>query len=92
MTVVLIKCKVWNENFYTGKVYIFEKYSLTVSNDISREAKSELCQKIPNVYEFPGTYLIGNIFIITNATTVKKYFLDLLWKRNQLVYVVKDNF
>ena len=29
MTVVLIKCKVWNENFYTGKVYIFEKYSLT---------------------------------------------------------------
>ena len=43
---------------------------------MSHEAKSYLHQKILTVDKFPGTYLIGNISIIINATTVKKYIFE----------------
>ena len=42
---------------------------------MSHNAESELHQKILIVDRFPGTTLIGNIFIIISATVIKKYFL-----------------
>ena len=59
---------------------------------MSHEAKSYLHQKILTVDKFPGTYLIGNISIIINATAVKYTFLNLHRKANCLIYVVKDKF
>ena len=41
---------------------------------MSHNTESELHQKILIVEKLPGRTLIGNISIITSATTVKKYF------------------
>ena len=41
---------------------------------MSHNAESELHQKILLLEKLPGRTLIGNISIITSATTVKKYF------------------
>ena len=56
------------------------------------ETKSYLHQKILTVYKFPGTYLIGNISIIINATAVKKYFFESTSKGEFLIYVLKAKF
>ena len=43
-------------------------------NDILHDAESGLYQKLLIANIFPGTILIGNIFVTKYATTVKKYF------------------
>ena len=47
-----------------------------LSHGMSHDPKSYLHQKILIVDRFPGTYLIGNISIIINATAVIKYFFE----------------
>ena len=56
------------------------------------DAECELHQKLLIADVFPGILIIGNIFVTINATKVKRYFLDLHYKSNQLVYIAKDNF
>ena len=45
-----------------------------LSNDGSHDAKSQLCQKLLTLDNFPGRILIGNISETKNARKWKKYF------------------
>ena len=45
-----------------------------LSNDGSHYPKSQLCQKLLTIDDFPGRILIGNISGTQNARKWKKYF------------------
>ena len=44
-----------------------------LSNDVSHDAESELCQKLLTADYFPRRLLIGNILETINTRTWKKY-------------------
>ena len=51
-----------------------------LSSDGSHDAKSQLCQKLLTIDDFPGTLLIGNISETKNARLWKKYFFRRTFK------------
>ena len=55
-----------------------------LSNDGSHDAKSQLCQKLLTIDDFPGTLLIGNISETINARTLKKCFFESTFKRQSI--------
>ena len=61
-------------------------------NDGSHDAKSQLCQKLLTIDDFPGKLLIGNISETKNATGSKNVFPDLHLKGKRLTYLSSAKF
>ena len=51
-----------------------------LSNDGAHDTKSQLCQKLLTIDDFPGRILIGNISGTQNARKWKKYFFRRTFK------------